>query len=238
MNLLLLTSLAAFAADQPISYTFEATLGDNAWTCGASTEKVAPHDIRFFVSEVQVHDTAGNTAPVALTPDGQWQNDSVALIDLAPGCKDTSPETHTTLTGTAPEGDWTRVSFTLGVPFENNHKNPATAKAPLTTTAMHWSWRGGYKFLRVDAGDGAFHLGSTGCEGPMAKIKHCTKPNRARVTLTAKPGATLQLALDAIVPAGRCMSMEKEACEGVMSALGVQHSDGASAKEHPAWTVR
>ena len=238
MNTLLLLSLSALAADTPVTFNFEATLAGQPWTCDVKTADVSPTDIRFFVSEVEVHDAEGNSAPVAITADKTWQNDTVALIDLAPGCTETSPETHTALTGTAPAGEWTRMSFTLGVPFELNHKNPATAKPPLSTTSMHWSWRGGYKFLRLDAEGSGFHIGSTGCEGPMAKIKHCAKPNRARVTLDAAPGATIQLALDRIVPQGRCMSMKDELCTGVMAPLGVQFSDGAAAETHPAWTVR
>ena len=101
------------------------------------------------------------------------------------------------------------MRFTLGVPFKLNHVDPTTAPAPLSSTAMFWTWQGGYKFLKVDmasagttavhghgaahgAGHGggaasgfSVHLGSTMCASPSktAAPTACANPNRLTVSL-------------------------------------------------------
>jgi uncharacterized repeat protein (TIGR04052 family) len=76
----------------------------------------------------------------------------------------------------------------MGVPFEANHDNPATAPSPLNLTSMHWNWQGGYKFLRIDSGnfsmtDWRMHLGSTGCDGDPVSggTTMCAASNRTEV---------------------------------------------------------
>jgi len=57
---------------------------------------------------------------------------------------------NSTLTGTAPQGDYTGISFEVGVPFELNHADPTLAAPPMNLTSMFWNWRAGYRFMRVD----------------------------------------------------------------------------------------
>ena len=78
----------------------------------------------------------------------------------------------------------------MGVPFDVNHDNPATADSPLNLTSLHWNWQGGYKFLRLDSGnfsmtDWRFHLGSTGCDGDPVSggTTSCGAPNRVEADL-------------------------------------------------------
>jgi uncharacterized repeat protein (TIGR04052 family) len=92
--------------------------------------------------------------------------------------------------GTVPAGDYDGIRFKMGVPFDLNHDNPATAPAPLQSTTMQWSWQSGYKFLRIDSGsfsmtDWRMHLGSTDCDGdPVAGgTTFCSNPNRVDVEL-------------------------------------------------------
>jgi uncharacterized repeat protein (TIGR04052 family) len=80
----------------------------------------------------------------------------------------------------------------MGVPFELNHENPATAPPPLNLTSMEWDWQGGHKFLRIDSGDFSMtdwrmHLGSTGCDGdPVAGgTTTCGAPNRVAAEFEA-----------------------------------------------------
>ena len=154
----------------PVTLSFAGELGGRPFDCGASV--------------------AGIGAA------GPWQQEGLALLDFedATGaCRNGTPQTNTEVRGSAPPGDYAGVAFDVGVPFDDNHADPTLAASPLNLTAMFWSWRGGYRFLRVDvvvqgtgdgpmptdgaeprghghgghdhgaAGEWALHLGSTGC---------------------------------------------------------------------------
>lgn len=60
------------------------------------------------------------------------------------------------------------LNFNIGVPFAQNHLNPLIQASPMNVSSMFWSWRNGYKFMRLDLRtdtDGfAFHLGNLGCQ--------------------------------------------------------------------------
>src|SRR4029079_10322095 len=75
----------------------------------------------------------------------------------------------------------------LGVPFDLNHGNAATAPSPLNFSAMFWSWQLGYKFLRLDTpgGEFNFHLGSMGCvsNGPSQPASSCSMLNVPTISL-------------------------------------------------------
>lgn len=53
-----------------------------------------------------------------------------------------------------PDGDYTGIGFTFGVPAEINHGDPAQWPAghPLNplTNRLHWSWQGGYVFVALE----------------------------------------------------------------------------------------
>jgi cytochrome c peroxidase len=53
-----------------------------------------------------------------------------------------------------PAGDFDRLRFTIGVPAEQNHADPAQwdAAHPLNplVNGLHWNWRGGYVFLALE----------------------------------------------------------------------------------------
>ncbi len=205
------------------------------------------HDVRLFVSEVRVV-TAGGEVPAALVPVDQHQTADVALLDFGlrdDGCQPALA--HTALALSVPEsaGDVRELAFTVGVPFALNHQNPALAQAPLTAGSMHWSWRGGYKFLRVEAalkGAGAavgdavagaapgerqevrLHLGSTGCEGAIGAITACSGPGRVAVRATVgAAGLVLDLAPLLQVPSGGdgdCMGAPSDPdCAAASTAL-------------------
>jgi len=82
------------------------------------------------------------------------------------------------------------IQFSLGVPFELNHKNPMTQPSPLNQPDMFWTWQTGHKFLRFEMHSAekefVYHLGSTGCTSasPVRSPKNeCKNPNRVTVTL-------------------------------------------------------
>lgn len=163
------------------------------------------------MSDVELIDAQGRATAVALTQDKTWQFENVVLLDFenASGpCRNGTVPMNTSVRGSVPAGKYTGMRFTLGVPFKLNHVDPTTAPAPLSSTAMFWTWQGGYKFLKVDmasagtnalhghggaqgAGHGAgaasgfsVHLGSTMCASPSktAAPTACANPNRLTVS--------------------------------------------------------
>lgn len=185
--------------------TFAAFVGAEPFACnktfdvGSPATSVAPIDFRFYVSEVKLVRADGSEEPLVLVPDGKWQLDDVALLDFEDGtgacATDGNPDTNVVVRGRAPAGSYTGVRFVVGVPFAKNHQNQATAPSPLNLGQMFWSWRGGYKFLKIDGqpqNDAGvrfnFHLGSVACNGgdpaDGGSVTGCDKPNRAPVSLT------------------------------------------------------
>lgn len=185
-----------------VTVRFVAKVGDQAAACGmvyegvgADGATVSLNDYRFFVSNLRLVNAAGEEIPVELTQDGQWQYDSVALLDFEDGtsmCGEAgNADLNDKVVGTVPEGDYNGLVFELGVPFELNHLDTTTAPAPLNLPAMWWNWQVGYKFVRVDMQTPQsqtpawfIHLGSTGCASPdgnTAPAEPCGNPNMTTV---------------------------------------------------------
>jgi uncharacterized repeat protein (TIGR04052 family) len=186
---------------QAVMISFEGKIGDKAFDCTASYPGIgtAPTeatfaDFRLYVHDVRLRKKDGSEVPVTLDQDGLWQVDNVALLDFenkTGACANGTAETNTMIMGKAEAGTYDGLSFRLGVPFERNHGDAATAPSPLNLTALFWNWNAGYKFLRVDAmpagADQAFnvHMGSTGCMADASgKITSCEQPNVAEIELS------------------------------------------------------
>ena len=188
--------------DIQVTLNFGAAVGDQPAACGQSYEglgsegtTVQIQDLRFFVSAIELLDAQGNATPLALDQDGLWQYADVALLDFEDGtsaCQDAgTAELNDVVVGSVPAGDYTGVRFSLGVPFELNHQDPASAPSPLNLPSMFWVWQGGHKFARLDLlndnpdGNAWFwHQGSTGCasSGPETPPENpCLRPNRLEV---------------------------------------------------------
>jgi len=191
------------AKTQEVALRFKPTVGDKAFACGESYDgigttnsKITPTDFRFYVHNVRLIDAAGKETPVALEQDGKWQVDNIALLDFENGsgpCANGTADTNEVIKGMAPAGKYTGVKFTVGVPFERNHAEPAKAPSPLNLTQLFWVWNSGYKFARIEMKTTGLpqgwmlHLGSTGCQpGGTAQTipTNCNFPNRAEVALT------------------------------------------------------
>jgi uncharacterized repeat protein (TIGR04052 family) len=159
------------------------------------------------------------------------------------------------ITGTAPEGNYTGLRFTLGVPFNKNHLDPMTQPSPLNLTALMWGWNGGHSFARLDfASAGSprgfvVHLGSTGCTPDDASSipTRCRAPNRVEVyfpffdasrqIVIADLGALLQdTNVDATqndFPAGAgCMSGPTTGdCKSLFANFGLPFGDNPPGKQ-------
>lgn len=241
---------------QEVSIVFNAILGDQDFESGSCIEGIGENqralnvsDFRFYISDVEAHRSDGDWETLELN-DRPWQGDGVTLIDLA----DTETESGSAgvnnyINGQLPDGDYDRLRFTFGVPFELNHSDFAVASAPLNVGAMSWSWQGGRKFLRFDAkpcGDAAadanvsgvaLHIGSTLCQGEMTNITHCENPNRSEIELDWTPGNAVVFDIDALLDgldvyentegtSELCMSDPDDTdCEVIHTALGVPFGD-------------
>ena len=226
--------ILACARSAPITVPFVAVDGPDPVVCGQpDSSGRTVHDLRLFVHDLQLIDASGKRFPLTLTP-GPFQTDTVAMLDFEDGCDNGTSPTHTTLSGTAPVGDYTALSLALGLPADLNHANPATAAGPLSATSMHWSWQGGYKFLRLDYSTGAVrakvHIGSTGCKGEIGAPEGCRRDNRAVFTVPLKAGELITVDVATLVGEGDCMAGADEAgCVAPFSALGLDLIGGRSA---------
>lgn len=184
---------------QSLSIVFTPRVGSQDFACGqlytgvgTSATSYEPKDFRLYVHNVRLL-SEGTEVPMTLTNDGAWQQDGLALLDFEDKtglCANGTEATNDRLVGTAPAGQYTGLRFTVGVPFEKNHQDVSTARAPLNVSTLFWSWNGGYKFLRLEGRTPGMptghilHLGSTECQtsGPN-RVMSCQNANRFEVEI-------------------------------------------------------
>lgn len=236
----------------PVSIRFEAHANGGSYSCAPTASRTGDDSIvttlALFVHDFRFVDAQGDRHAVVLDGDGVWQTEGVALLDFEDGsgvCRNGTPGMRKTVTGVVPPipGTVAGIEFSVGVPFALNHEDPAKAVGPLAGTRMHWSWRGGYKFLRLDgraAGGAGFrvHVGSTGCEGRITDIVSCKRPNVAHVSIAPFDPRTQTVVVDldrlfdggpdaAETVATGCMADANESgCAAVFSVLGLGPASG------------
>ncbi len=195
------------AASRDVRVEFSALVAGQPFACaatyaglGTTGATVRPLDFRLYVHDVALVTRGGEAVPLELEEDGVWQRDGLALLDFEDGsgvCDTGSPETNVAVRGKVPaRDDYAGLRFRLGVPQAMNHLDAATAPPPLNVPGLWWSWKGGYKFVRLDFAteSGApyyFHMGATTCEGEVGAGFACAYGNLADVELEAfVPGAS------------------------------------------------
>ncbi|HEU4406173.1 MAG TPA: MbnP family copper-binding protein [Polyangiaceae bacterium] len=199
-------------AERELSIEFAALVAGQPFACsstypglGMAQTTVRPLDFRLYVHDVELLTRGGEAVPLELEQDGVWQLDRLALIDFEDGsgdCATGSPETNLAVRGRAPaRDDYAGLRFRLGVPEAMNHLDAATAQPPLNVPGLWWSWKGGYKFVRLDLAleSGApyyFHMGATTCEGSVGEGFSCAYGNVATVTLDAFTPGVSRIVLD------------------------------------------
>jgi uncharacterized repeat protein (TIGR04052 family) len=198
----------------PVILRFQARVNGQPFRCqqaytevGKRKSVLRPKDFRLYLSQIALTNAAGQTVPLQLKQDGQWQYQNVALLDFEDKtgtCTTGTPETHTEIQGYLPKGQYKGLKFELGVPFELNHQDVLQAPPPLNMSSLFWIWQSGYRFARLDFNTDAMprgffiHLGSTGCQsqvsatpsepGQINPAKYqaplsCAQPNRSQVHL-------------------------------------------------------
>ena len=159
----------------------------------ADADAATVRSLQFYVHAIELIDEHGKPKPFSFTAAPPWQNERVALIDLA---GDSATPRHASIRGTVAGGaqKYSGIRLTVGVPFELNHANPLTAPPPLERGEMFWNWQSGHKFLRADLAiadrEWAFHVGSTGCSSASAlrpPAQPCAQPNEMHVELKGDP---------------------------------------------------
>lgn len=184
------------AQTQRVALKFAAAAGEQTLRCNETYSGIGITDatgeildMKFYVSNVRLINTSGEEVPVTLDQDGQWQVNDVALLDFEDGtggCADTgNAAVNSEVIGSVPVGTYNGIVFDVGVPFDMNHDDLASAPAPLNVSSMFWVWAIGHKFIRVDFRTSEdvqwnMHLGSTMCEsgGPMdPPVAQCGRPN-------------------------------------------------------------
>lgn len=201
-----LACLALTACSKPTTVDIPFTLSyhNQQVDCDSANDKLALRDFRFYLHNVELREKNGQWQPLALKADAMWQAGNTALIDLengTAGCELGNKTVNDRIVGTIANGQYDALRFTLGVPFELNHQNPLTAKAPLNESSMHWHWQSGYKFVRAeftyDGQPRRMHLGSLQCQGEIDNITHCETPNRPTIVLSdftpGTDGITIEL---------------------------------------------
>ena len=243
-------------ATRKVAIRFRPMVGAEAFACGksytgigATGATLTPSDFGMYVYDVRLRAADGTDVPVTLEQDGLYQNENLALLDFEDGtgpCGNGNATMHTEVTGSVPEGRYTGVSFTVGVPFERNHLDLTTQPPPLSITRMFWAWNTGHKFLRFDAKSSTgknwvMHLGSTGCAptGSATVVPTaCAQANRTVVTLTGFNVDADAIIADAgqifagngVVPDSSqvCMSSPKSAsCAPMFAKLGMSFNGSA-----------
>ena len=236
-TLMALSALALGCGDeastpQQVELRFAAVVGDQPFVCGNTYDNLGADDaslelsdFRFYVQDVELKNAAGAWVPVQ-HEENSFQNSGVALLDFEDGCGELgTPELNDSLRGTLPAGDYDGLRFKMGVPFEINHVNSATAPSPLNLTSLFWNWQGGYKFLRIDSGqfsetDWRMHLGSTDCEGDAMAggVTSCANGNRVEVEFGAFDASASTVVADyAALVEGAALDQDMAPDAGCMS---------------------
>jgi uncharacterized repeat protein (TIGR04052 family) len=236
---------------QAVTIPFAARVGGAPFECGgtydgiglASSEYVAI-DFRFYLHDLELRRAGGDDYEPVTLDDDAAQEAGVALLDFedASGpCEMGSATTHTAVTGTVAPGTYSGVRFKLGVPFDQNHLDPAAPIAPLDQSGMSWAWQFGYKFVKIDgtvAGEGFnLHLGSTGCPGDSFETppaEPCANPNIPTVEMAFDPAsdtivadvatllADVDVATNTTDTAPGCMSFPGDPeCDTIFPKLGL-----------------
>ena len=234
--LMMVFGLGCGESTQDVAIQFQALAGDQSLECGSvysglgsSSSDFTYSGLRYYVHGVELLTTDGSAVTLMVNDDGKWQKDGVVLLDFEDGsstCADSgNPDTNNLVNGVVPEGDYNGIRFVLGVPFDMNHADVATAPAPLNVTSMFWNWNGGYKFLRLEGATTElpgfrFHLGSVMCDGDMmGNVTACAGPNRPVIELTGFDPTTNKVGFDlAALLSGADLStnadMTPEGCMG------------------------
>jgi hypothetical protein len=138
----------------------------NTQYANASGDMVQFTEIRFYVSEVALVDTAGVDIPAAQETIVNGATPNVWLLDL--GSTEFTDNGYLSVKVLGDAGLYRGVKFSVGVPSDLNHRDVSTQLPPLgPNSGLYWGWNPGYIFHmmagKVDSAgtdvDFSYHLG-------------------------------------------------------------------------------
>ncbi|AXR05586.1 metallo-mystery pair system four-Cys motif protein [Salinimonas sediminis] len=147
--------------------------------------------LAFYLSEPQVR-IEGRWQAVSFVP-SKWQSRKLALMQFHDACN--SNETNTVIKLDANKKLLDRasaISFTIGLPFSDNHSLSDNSPPPLNNAAMFQSLRAGHSFMRIELQQAnepqalwSFMLASGEChaDNEDQAPRRCDKPNRVTLEL-------------------------------------------------------
>lgn len=158
---LLLVSLSLFSCEEPLPTgegTFILSFSRNGDT-GQSIDGFPVfqnqegrnfyfENLSFYVSDITLRKEGGDTLNLVRESD----ESSTILFDWVDVRTDSDGETLSQKF-TVPAGNYTSVTFSIGVPNEANHSDPTNypAEHPLSEfRGKHWTWNAGYRFIMAD----------------------------------------------------------------------------------------
>ncbi|MEC8011341.1 MAG: MbnP family copper-binding protein [Pseudomonadota bacterium] len=173
-------------------------------------DTVQMQDLRFYVSDVVVTSSTGQSESLALVSNEfQYADEtgSVSLIDFTDVvtgyCAQSSSGTARTnaqITGTTTLSDVAQVDFSIGVPqamMKEITASYTTEDAPTPLNEMFWSWASGYRHFvfnfgvlnaASEEGSGAVHIGSRNCVDAaateLADKESCEFVNNPQISLS------------------------------------------------------
>ncbi len=238
------------STSRDVKINFVAKVGDEVLKCSENgktvkyeklgitgDDNITIKDFRFFVYDFQLIDTNGKTHDINLSTNSYQYNDknsseSVAMLDFEDGTGDCNESGNTSGTnkqiiGSVVDGNWSKIKFTLGVPFWLNHNHLPDVEA-LNHSKMLWNWAAGRKFTKFEAVPDSnrsmiwyFHLGSTGCVDSDSNgvTNSCSQPNRVEIELPFNSESKSIVIDYAELLKNSEMSFDLGGAKGCMSAL-------------------
>ncbi len=128
------------SGDSEVELEFEFKMGDEpfAYNTTYTLNGVAIEfsEIRFYLSDIMLHDDGGDTDML----------DKTILVDVGGSSNSYS-------VGTSSFPHIHEIHMLLGLNDVVNHEDPTQAEAPLNDASMHWGWdpASGYKFIKTEA---------------------------------------------------------------------------------------
>lgn len=160
---------------KPVQVRFVPMFGDRALDLGTSYVNAAGDTVMFtglsfYASEFALVGSDGSEVPM----------DGLDLVDFSDPTVADNGYYEVEIMGTP--GTYSGLKFSVGVPFDENHRDVSTQELPLgPNSGMYWGWNPGYIFFKVEG-----RVDSMGT--PVDFLFHTGEDNRRKTVRMASVG--------------------------------------------------